>query len=251
MPKKNMSPEERKAWGEKMKAARAAKKLETKEPEVNTEDYQALLRRVRELETNFKNAEAQGRQAEFQADRGVQVGNRGNLVGSFEKYILDKSHYPDPRERLSHEARLQRFAFLVNNTLNWDVSTTNYQTQDGVNVREPRFKLELVSLHRDDDGELNGEAHIIRTMIFHEDPDTAMTIANEQGIEVGNDQKSFLDEMRYLRMRDWLLDCFYPKPAATNKKKREEVIGNRVVEVYEINSQDSQAIPFGDLSGKI
>jgi hypothetical protein len=255
-----LSDEERKKRSDRMKAFHAAKKageptepakVEEKPEEVSNEDVQALIARVRELETNFKNAEAQAQRAEFQGNMGVQVNNRGSLVGSFEKYILDPAAYPDPRERLSNEPKLQRFAFKINNDLEWDVTTTSYQTQDGINTKEPKFSLKLISIHTDENGEPNGDAHVIRGISMHEDPQSAIVIAREQGIEVGDDQKAFLDEMRYLQLRDWLLECFYPKPAEAAQKKRQEVIGNRVVEVFSTSGRDSQTIPFGDLKGKI
>lgn len=250
MPKKNMTPEEKKAWGEKMKAAREAKKQQAAEQQVpeakeqeeilSSEDIQALVRRVKELEANFARSATR---ADFYRDK-PEVTRQGALVGSFEKYIVDPAQYPDPCERLANEPRLKRFAFDINYELKFTVSTVQYQTQDGVNTREPRFTLQLINIHMDDEGNPTNKRHVIRTCILHEDPQAAIEIARQNNIEVGEDEKAFLDEMRYLRMRDWLLEAFYPAKPQTNNNAKEEVIGNQVVTVYEVNSPNPQAIDF-------
>lgn len=247
MPKKNMTPEERKAWGEKMKAARAAKKQEVEVPEtkeqeeiLSSEDIQALVRRVKELESNFARSAAK---TDFYQNK-PEVTRQGALVGSFEKYIIDPAAYPDPCERLAKEPRLRRFAFDINYELKFTVSTVQYQTQDGVNTREPRFTLELINIHMDEEGNPTNKRHVIRTCILHEDPQAAIEIARQNGVEIGDDEKAFLDEMRYLRMRDWLLEAFYPAKPQSNNNAKEEVIGNQVVKVYEVNSPNPQAIDF-------
>jgi hypothetical protein len=242
MPKKDWTDEERKAFADKMKAARAKKpEIEEKEEDIlSSEDIQALVRRVKELESNFARSAAK---TDFYQGK-PEITRQGALVGSFEKYIVDPARYPDPCERLSHEPRLKRFAFDINYELKFTVSTVQYQTQDGVNTREPRFTLELINVHMDDQGNRTNKRHVIRTCILHEDPQAAIEIARQHDIEVGEDEKAFLDEMRYLRMRDWLLEAFYPAKPQTNNNAKEEVIGNTVVRVYEVNSPDPQAIDF-------
>lgn len=242
MPKKEWTEEERKAFAEKMKAARAKKpEIEEKEEDIlSSEDIQALVRRVKELESNFARSATK---TDFYQAR-PEINREGALIGSFEKYIVDPARYPDPCERLSHEPRLKRFAFDINYELKFTVSTVQYQTQDGVNTREPRFTLELINVHMDDQGNPTNKRHVIRTCILHEDPQAAIEIARQNNIEIGDDQKAFLDEMRYLRMRDWLLEAFYPAKPQTNNNAKEEVIGNQVVRVYEVNSPDPQAIDF-------
>ena len=248
MPKKDWTPEERAAFGAKMKAARTKKEtaepiLEPKKDEdiLSSEDIQALVRRVKELESNFARSAAK---TDYYQEK-PRVDRAGALIGSFEKYIVDPAQYPDPTERLAHEPKLARFAFDINYELKFAVSTVQYQTQDGVNTREPRFTLELINIHIDPEtGEPTNKRHIIRTCILHEDPQAAIEIARQQNITVGDDEKAFLDEMRYLRMRDWLIEAFYPKPAQASNKAKEEVIGNQVVRVYEVNSPSPQAIDF-------
>lgn len=242
MPKKEWTEEERKAFAEKMKAARAKKpEIEEKEEDIlSSEDIQALVRRVKELESNFARSATK---TDFYQGK-PEITRQGALVGSFEKYIVDPAQYPDPCERLANEPRLKRFAFDINYELKFTVSTVQYQTQDGVNTREPRFTLQLINIHMDDEGNPTNKRHVIRTCILHEDPQAAIEIARQNNIEVGEDEKAFLDEMRYLRMRDWLLEAFYPAKPQTNNNAKEEVIGNQVVTVYEVNSPNPQAIDF-------
>jgi hypothetical protein len=265
-----LTAEERKRRSDRMKAYHAAKKkavdfqgeeIKQEETILSNEDINALIARVKELEESFKNAELKVEHSlapretireTIREKETPEVDRRGALVGSFERYILDPAEYPDPSERLAHEPKLARFAFPINYRLDYKVEVTSYQTLDGVNTREPRFTLDLVKLITDDEtGEPTGEGFSLRKLIMHEDPEAALSIADQEGIKIGDDESAFLNEMRYLRMRDWLLEVFYPKPSSTNKKKKEMVVGNRVVEVFEINSQDPQAVPFGELNGKI
>lgn len=245
MPKKNMSPEERKAFGEKMKAAREAKKAVATEPK---EDIQTdvnvaeLLKRIQELEANQK--AAQTTQAVPQKPEITAQG----MVGVFTKYITDPANYPDPVERLAQEPRLARFAFPENYELNFHVETSSYETKTGINTEEPRFHLDLIGKVFDDAGVATNKRYIMRKLVFHEDPQAALVIARDNNFPVDeSDERTFLNEMRYLRMRDWIMDFFFPKPATSTGSKREEVIGNQLVEVYEISSETSQEIPFNDL----
>lgn len=231
-----MTDEQKKAFGAKMKAARAAAKeakIGTVEVEVET-DIQALLKRINELEArNY--IPAQG----------------PNLIGTKDKYTINPLNYADPIERLSNEARLQQFAFKLNYELKWNVSSTSYKTLDGINTREPKFELELIKIVLDDNGDQTNERFIVKKMIFHEDPDAAVIIAKENGLAIDeSNQVDFLNEMRYLRARDWLIECFYPAKSTAIKNKKQTVIGNRLVDIYEISSSEAQKIPFGDLQGR-
>ena len=255
-----MSPEERKAWGEKMRLARQKSQEALKgsreaqpspETTITEPSYTELLQRVQEL----SESQALLKAALLGKDKSVEPGNaqveRGSLIGSFEKYIVDPTHYPDPRERLAAEPRLERFAFTSNYELSWDISTTSYENIEGVRVREPRFTLELLGVMFDDDGNPTGRRYIARRAIFHEDPAAALAIARENKIPVDETtQKVFLDEMRYLRFRDWLFDFFYPPRPQTKKDRRQMVIGNQLVDTFEISSEDSQAMPFDELNTK-
>lgn len=239
MPKKNMTPEERKAWGEKMKAAREAKKAIIQEPkeDIQTDvNVNELLKRIEQLEREKANPLPN-----------TQVTPQG-LIGVTVKYSTDPADYPDPCERLSEEPRLARFAFKENYELKFRVETASYEDKKGVNNEEPRFHVDLIGKVFDEAGEPTNKRYIMRKLVFFEDPQAALVIARDNGIEVDqSDERNFLNEMRYLRVKDWLMGYFFPVPATSTGSKREEVIGNRLVEVYEVSSVDSQEIPFDSL----
>lgn len=240
-----MTDAEKKAWGEKMKKAREAKASKSQVPSetVLNEDIKALRAEIEELKKRDFSHEMSD----------VRTNARGSLVGTFEKYIVDPANYPDPRERLSKEDRLRRFAFNDNYELEFLIETTTYQTQDGVNTKEPRFTLKLVRIIYDDDtGEKTDKRFVPCQLIFHEDPQAAITIAREQKLDIDeSNEKAFLDEMRYIRMRDWLLEAFYPAPVTESAKKRDVVIGNKLVQVYTVSSEKPQSVPFNELDKKL
>jgi len=262
MPQKKMTEELKGAWGEKMRLAREAKASteskktapelpkEDKVPEPTTSysdgDIAELIRQVQELKAQNRN---------FTQPQSTLATNNGRLVGTVEKYVVDPANYPNPTERLSAEPKLQRFAFPLNYELEYKVETTSYQTQDGINTKEPRFTLQLIKIVMDEETyEPTNKRYMLYQMIFHEDPQAAISVAREHGLEVDElNEKQFLDEMRYLRMRDWLfqLQPFYPQKAQVKKNQRQEVIGNRIVEVYEASGVDKQSIPFNEITKKL
>lgn len=212
-------------------------------------DYLSLQRQVLEL----KEMLLSGQQLPNQV--GVQG---GRLTGSLTKYSLASTDYPNPVERLLEEPKLGRFALPINYDLMWKVTTVEYTTIDNVRVKEPRFTLELGrKLFDEDTGEPefddhgNQKGYIISRFIMHEDPDASLAIAREQDITVDEtNEKAFLDEMRYLRMRDWLLECFFPTPIK-KEIKTDMVVGGKVVETYSITSPTTEKIPFDKLKGSM
>lgn len=231
------------------------------EPEttISTAEYLELIKQIEEIKSSGFSALLQ----QLQNAQGPQPGNtvgmvNGKLVGSLEKFSLSPSDYPDPRTRLRKEPRLVRFAFSENYDLMWSVTVTEYTNIEQVRVKEPKFTLELGSKLYEEDGEpkldpQTGEqlGYIVSRLIMHEDPEAAMVIAQEQGLDVDEtNEKAFLDEMRYFRMRDWLIECFYPAPIKQQKGKKEMVVGGKVVETYTITSHDRpDNIPFEKLKG--
>ena len=237
MPRKQMTPEERKAFGQKMKAARAAKSTK-KEPTVDTDNVTALLKRIEELEQ---------RQFFTPPPSAPAV-----AVRSITKFSVDPNDYPDPRERLANEPRLEEHAFKKNYELSWKVGRVNYDS-NGVHYLEPKFQIELWGIYRDPEtGEQTNKRYKIHKATFFEDPTAAVQLAHEKGLDTTNLEREFMDEMRYLSMRDWLMECFYPaKPTGQKSNKKEEVIGNRLVEVFEINSETAETIPFSQLRTRL
>ena len=246
---------ERKAFGEKMKALREQKLTEDTKPteEVETtiqnDDYNTLKQQVEELKQLIA---SQAKQQPAPQPQGAQITATG-LIGTLHKYNTDPSYYPDFTKRLALEPRLSRFAFGENWELEFSVKTSTYTTLDNRRVDEPQFTVQLIGVVFDEDGNKTEGRYVRRQMIFFEDPDAAMTVARENGLNVEDfEEKAFLDEMRYLRVRDWLLENFYP-PKNINRKqnKKQMVVGNQVVEYYEVSSVENSDIPFDQLGNKM
>lgn len=278
MPKRKWSEQERQAQAERMremhekKAEQAKLNQETHEshpPEPVEEDTRPEVTppweqpepidpgppqevNVAELQKQIQELQAAMFLQNLPTTQQAKLGPQG-LIGTTEKYIVDPGNYPDPCERLSVEQKLQRFAFPMNYELEFKVTSSEYQTVDGRRMREPKFTLDLIRIIIDEDTGLatNGRYTVCRA-IFHEDPEAAIVIAREQGLPVDeSNEKAFLDEMRYIRMRDWLLEAFYPPKAQEKQNKKEVVIGGKLVEYFEVNSEDRETIPFGQLKTKL
>jgi hypothetical protein len=174
--------------------------------------------------------------------------DNGQLRGTVEKYSLDSAQYQDPRNRLKEESKLQRFAFKMNYDLNYEMQVAKYETVDHVRYKEPRFKLELVRVVLDEEtGEPTNGRYVLCNMIMHEDVDAALAIAEQQGLVLDHtDERAFLDELRYLRYRDWLLDCFYPPKPNEESQRNDVVIGNRLVQYYEVSSESGKGLKKTD-----
>lgn len=256
--------EQRKAFGEKMKAAKLKREQERETnplpkqigldeevhvaPELETNE---ILRQLKELQESnaLLKAALLGNQS-TQPNQNVNVG-RGGAIGVVEKYLVDPANYPDPSERLALETRLQPMAFNLNYELDYTVAVSQYENK-GINYKEPKFMIKLNRVVLDDQGEATTKRYIARQMVFHEDPQAALVIARDNGVEVDKtDEKHFLDEMRYLRVRDWLFDIFWPKPSQDSEKIKEEVIGGRLVQVFTKNSEDTSSIDFQKIKSKM
>lgn len=212
----------------------------TNAPEQNTEE---LLRHALEAINNLTG------QLNQRGTNGPSLQN-GKLLGTTEKFPTDPARYPDPRERLANEQRLQRFGFKENYELGWDIGTSSYTTIDNIRMTEPKFTLDLIHVvHDEATGERTGGRFVEYRMILHEDPDTALLIARQSGINVdGYSELDFLNEMRYLQMRDWLIECFYKPTSTPQKKHKEMVINGKLVDYYEVNDENPTTIPFDQLN---
>jgi hypothetical protein len=264
MVKSERTPEQiaaAKARMAKVRAARQNKNPETKTPEIPTEVYaeasveqpvieektdfapepsvQDLMLQIAELKALHWQAQAQGN-----APQGVTAGGTGKLTGTYEKYAIDPANYPDPTARIAVHPKLQRFAFDLNYELIYTLGTSEYTTIDNVRTREPKFSLELVRVVMDEEtGEPTNGRYVICRLVMHEDPETALIIAREQGLPVNeNGELEFLNEMRFIRMRDWVLECFYPAPVKAESNKREMVINGKLVTYYEKNNENGTGV---------
>lgn len=265
-----LSEEQRKAASERMKAMHAKKKAEKLQqgyvpkveedtpravgiadaPEVAAEPgTDEILRQLKELqESNALLKAALLNNQSTPESAYARIGSQGGLVGEVEKYLIDPANYPDPTKRLSEEPRLQPMAFKLNYELEYEVSTSNYENK-GIAYKEPKFTVKLNRVVLDDQGMPTSKRYLARGIVFHEDPQAAIVIARENGVEVDkSNEKAFLDEMRYLRVKDWLFDIFWAKPVQESEKIREEVVGGRLVQVFTKNSEDASRIDFSKIT---
>jgi hypothetical protein len=249
MPKKDMTPEERKAWGEKMKQARL-EKANKKEDIIDTNDLDVLKQQIAELQQKLNLPQSP-----------APIASTKQVIT---KVTFDPKAYPDPRERLSAEEKLARIAFPLNYELSWKVEPITYE-EDGLKVRAPRFVLDLLGKVFDEETneplrkqdpvskEWVEQRYRLKRAMFFEDLDSFIAVANQMGVEVPESiQKDFADEMRYIVMRDWLFENFFPPKRLQNTSKTETVINNRLVEVFETSSDVEQPqpdIPFASLRG--
>jgi hypothetical protein len=225
--------------------------VEAKEPEVADEqglnELRAQMKEV--METNALLRAAVLNSA---PNPSFGVGNGGKLLGEVEKYLIDPSLYPNPVPRLAAEPKLQSIAFNFNYELEYEVAVSSYETKTGVNMKEPKFTITLNRIVLDEQGEPTNKRYIARRIVFHEDPQAAMIIAREQGLDIDKtDEKAFLNEMRYIRVKDWLLGIFWPKKEVIAAKVRDEVIGGQLVQVFTKSSVDSTGIDFDQIKSKM
>lgn len=264
MAKRERTPEQIAAAKERMakvRAARQNKNPQTKTPEAvnlpeangiafetpdepiqtiaDQSDVAELKRQVQEL----KDMMWQQMLNQTKQNGNTTVAN-GQLTGTFEKYSTENTLYPSPVERLKVEQRLQRFAFPINYDLNYTVGVSEYETIDHVRTKEPKFNLELVRIIMDEDtGEPTDGRYVVCQLIMHEDPDAALVIARDNDLVVEEENETkFLNEMRYLRMRDWLLECFYPAPVKKERLQREMVVNGKLVTYYEVNNEEGKGM---------
>jgi hypothetical protein len=230
--------------------------------EVDKPDLSAIQRQLDEvMETNaLLKAALLNNQSKSQDT--VTVGQGGKLLGEVDKYLVDPNNYPDPTRRLSEEPRLQTIAFNHNYELLYNISTRSYETKTGVNMREPEFLITLLRVVLDDqgnrvqiqekDGSLKDKFYIARRLMMHEDPQAALVIARENNLDIDkSDEHTFLNEMRYLRIRDWLFDYLWPKATETREGIREESVGGTLVQVFTKSSVEPSQVDFDKLNSKV
>lgn len=226
--------------------------------QVTLDQMQAQIDQVMETNALLK-AALLGQQNDSHS---IGVGRDNKLLGEVDKYLVDPNNYPDPTQRLSQEPRLQTIAFNHNYELEYDFNIRSYETKTGVNMREPEFTIRLLRCVIDDQGnrvkiiDKNGKEldkfYIARRLMFHEDPQAALIMARENNLDVDKtDEKVFLNEMRYLRIRDWLYDFFWPKTAQSQEGVQEEAIGGTIVQVYTKSSIEPSAVDFDQLKTKV
>jgi len=235
MPKK-WTPEERKAFGEKMAAAKAAKKPQTKTPQTNspqlitltTDQFNDLVNRLSSGTVTDKTPAPS-----LTPGIGLQLNPQGQMVGTFTKFNISPDYYPDPREQLLDEPRLSRFSMRENYFITWDIDSKPYETKSGISTQEPTFHVTLYQNMFDDHGEEMDRSIVIQTLHLNEDEELAMIYASDEGLEVTPEGlRELLDRTRYARIQQWLLAIFFPpRNFQLNVDSKEEAVGGTVVKV--------------------
>lgn len=165
---------------------------------------------------------------------GVHISANGGIQGRVVKHSLKKSDYPDPTQRLYDDERLRRHNLRENYIFTWDVTGEQYE-KNGVTYAEPRFTVCLYRRLFDDDDMPTGKAALISRTMLHEDEFVAQIIADRLGmLDNFANTKEMMDEVRYRRIRDWLIPIFIPaKPEEHANRRTEMVIDGKAVEVFD------------------
>lgn len=236
----------------------APKVPEDDTPEIDKGQLQAQIDQLMQDNALFRAALLKGNSSDS-----VGVGQGGKLLGEVDRYLVDSDNYPDPTPRLAAETRLQSIAFNHNYELEYEFKIRSYETKTGLNMREPEFTITLNRIVLDDQGERvmilnpkNGQMeekrYRAKRLMFHEDPQAALVIARENNLDVDKtDEKVFLNEMRYYRIRDWLFGVFWPQPVTSGPEIREEAIGGTLVQVFTKSSVEPSSVDFDRLQSKV
>lgn len=163
--------------------------------------------------------------------QGVQLG-AGGIQGIQYKYPVDKGYYPDPTDKLYDEPRLAHLAMRENFDFDWDVEGVTYEAHN-ITYAEPRFIVELWRKMRDDEGNvIKGRRMFIARLYLHEDELVARIAAEKLGLTgTFTDNADMLNQIRYFRIRDWLLAVFYPEKIKARNQNFTTVVGGKVVEI--------------------
>lgn len=174
--------------------------------------------------------------------QGQPVVGRNGIQGKMFRYPIEPDYYPNPVERLYDEPTLSRFNLRENYFFDWEVEGVEYEKY-GVTYAEPKFTVRLFRKLYGDDGLPNGQFALINRQIQHEDEVVARAAADRLGLtESFENFQEMMNEVRFLRIRQWLLDLFKPPQVEThNKQPTQMVIDGKVVEVF-----DTEALIDGE-----
>lgn len=205
--------------------------------EVDAEVIETLMKKVAELEKmKNPNMTPETALADTAISKGYDINIGGNGVqGRIFKYPVEKSFYPDPTERLYDEKLLSRYNLRENFVFDWDVEGVEYEKYN-VTYAEPRFTVRLFRKLFEDDGLTpSGKVALVNRAIMHEDEVVARHAADKLGLtNTFESHQDMLNEMRYYRFRQWLLDLFTPpKVEQHNRQATQMVIDGKVVEVFD------------------
>lgn len=213
------------------------------EPSAITLLLQKLMAEIEELKKQ-KNPEMTPEAAlQYTAHlQGQPTIGRNGIQGRMVKYPVDAGYYPNPIDRLYDEPTLSRFNLRENYYFDWEVDGVEYEKY-GVTYAEPKFTVRLFRRLYDEDGQPNGRFALINRQIQHEDEVVARAAADKLGLTGTFDSfEDMMNEIRYYRIKQWLLDLFKPPKIETHKNKpTQQVIDGKVVEVF-----DTEALIDGE-----
>ena len=166
--------------------------------------------------------------------QGQPVIGRNGIQGKLFKYPIEESFYPNPLDRLYELPELSRFNLKENYFFDWEVTGAEYEKY-GVTYAEPRFTIRLFRKMYDEEGQPNGKLALINRHIQHEDELVARAAADKLGLtDTFESFQDMMNEMRFMRIRQWVLDLFKPPKVETHKNKPTTMnIDGKVVEVFD------------------
>lgn len=182
-----------------------------------------------------------------QSNQNQAVVGANGVQGITYRYDIEKSHYPDPTDRLLSEPSLARFAMKENFRFRWSVDGVQFE-KHGMTFAEPRFTLELFRLLFDEEGTPTGRMALVARAMQHEDDFIVRMAASNLGLldQYPDTEEGFRmlrDEVRYHRLQQWLLNIFTPAKIRRFKRApKTEIIAGKAVEVYdteELTDHDS------------
>lgn len=262
MARKPMSEEEKQALRERLAKARAAKAEKQAQPQTNNqsdspkqenaqtqntinltqEQFDQLLNRIAVAEAAIANksiAPEQAIQAKAEM-QGVSMGRNG-LQGIIYKWPIEQDYYPNPAERILNMPELSRFAPHQNYEVKWEVSGVEYEKAN-INYAEPRFKVQILRVMFDDMGQPTNQRAIVGTHYQHEDENVVRMIARDMGLDT-SDERALMDEVRFQRIRRWVLDLLTPYRQADKVESiTEMVIDGKVIPVIDVSTNADKQV---------
>lgn len=250
MPKKSWTPEERKAFGDKMRKIREEKlkvsdveksaALEEDTVSIGRAQLDALLDRIEKLESAKVESSPISQTT-------TTISSNGQLIGVQTPYPLDPSVYEDPREELYNLTMLERYAFKKNYRLDWQVEVQHYETKFGTNFSVPKFVLKLRRVILNDDtgepetfekdGKIYEKGYLVQKGVFWVDPAECVQVARDLGLQITEaNSASFLKQMRFELYKRWLLECMNPPRPQPAQASKNIVIGGKVYPIEEWNT---------------
>jgi hypothetical protein len=252
-----LTEEEKQALRERLAKARDAKKqkqaskeeepqkqTQSSEPTVSIsqEQLDALLTKVSLLEKAVAHQVTPTQAIDAKAEmQGISFGKNG-IQGVVYKYPIEQDYYPDPSNRILNMPELARYAPHENYELKWEVSGVEYEKAN-ITYSEPRFTVTFLRKMYDDYGNITSQRAILGRHIQHEDENVVRMVARDMGLDT-SDERTLLDEVRFQRIRRWVLDLFTPyRQEDRTDAMTEMVIDGKIVPVMEITTNADKSIP--------